>query len=98
MFSVVNVKHSECEVYIGRPSVLGNPYVIGKHGTREVVVEMYRQWLWRELNKNNGNNAIMEELKRISCMEGDVRLGCWCKPSLCHGDIIVKAIDWLNRR
>ena len=28
-------------VYIGRPSVWGNPFVIGKDGTRAEVVEKY---------------------------------------------------------
>jgi hypothetical protein len=22
------------------------------------------------------------------------RLGCFCKPKLCHGDIIVAAVNW----
>lgn len=32
-------------VFIGRPSKWGNPYIIGKHGTREQVIAAYRQWL-----------------------------------------------------
>jgi hypothetical protein len=32
-------------VYIGRPSVWGNPYVIGKDGDRETVIRKYREYL-----------------------------------------------------
>ena len=32
-------------VYIGRPSLIGNPYRIGAHGTREQVIARYREWL-----------------------------------------------------
>jgi hypothetical protein len=33
--------------YIGRPSMWGNPFVIGKDGTRAEVVEKYECWLRR---------------------------------------------------
>lgn len=36
-------------VYIGRPSLLGNPFKIGQHGTREEVVQRYKAWLWRQI-------------------------------------------------
>ena len=35
-------------VYIGRPSKWGNPFVIGKHGTRAEVVAKYRAYLLRQ--------------------------------------------------
>jgi hypothetical protein len=35
-------------VYIGRPSVWGNPFVIGKDGTRAEVVEKCERWLLRQ--------------------------------------------------
>jgi hypothetical protein len=34
-------------VYIGRPSKWGNPFVIGKDGTRDDVVAKYRAYLLR---------------------------------------------------
>src|SRR5262249_30543458 len=36
-------------VYIGRPSLLGNPFEIGVHGEREDVIRFYRQWLWERI-------------------------------------------------
>jgi Domain of unknown function (DUF4326) len=33
-----------CGEYVGRPSVLGHPYVVGRHGTQEQAVTRYRIW------------------------------------------------------
>jgi len=35
-------------VYIGRPSMWGNPFVIGKDGTRAEVVEKHERWRLRQ--------------------------------------------------
>ena len=40
-------------VYVGRPSVLGNPYGIGPDGSRHDVVDKYRAWL-REQYRHDG--------------------------------------------
>lgn len=42
---VVHCKKASYDVYIGRPSKWGNPFVIGKHGTRDEVIQRYREWL-----------------------------------------------------
>jgi len=50
---VVHCKKEKYDVYIGRAvprsglkaSVWGNPFVIGKDGTREEVIVKYRAWL-----------------------------------------------------
>ena len=38
---VVHCKRARYDVYIGRPSKWGNPYVIGPDGTREQVIAKY---------------------------------------------------------
>jgi len=39
---VINIKSgNNYDVYIGRPSKWGNPFVIGKDGTRKEVVAQY---------------------------------------------------------
>jgi hypothetical protein len=57
------------DIYIGRPSKRGNPYEIGKDGTRKQVIEKYRELI---LTKGE----ILDSLHEL---EGKV-LGCWCKP------------------
>ena len=77
---VVHCKRDEFNVYIGRPGPFGNPFHIGADGTREEVVEKYAAWV---LTQTELLATIKTELK------GKV-LGCWCAPSLCHGDILVE--------
>ena len=35
-------------VYVGRPSKWGNPFVIGRDGTRDEVIAKYRAWILRQ--------------------------------------------------
>jgi len=81
---VVNKRFQEYDCYIGRPSKWGNPYSIGKDGTREEVIEKYRKYI---LNSP-------ELLKALPELKGK-RLGCWCFPLACHGDILVQLIEEL---
>jgi hypothetical protein len=83
--SVVNLRHAAYDVYIGRPSKWGNPFEIGKDGTRAQVVAKYREYIL--------NNP--ELLKDLVELKGK-RLGCWCSPQLCHGDVLVELIDKLH--
>ena len=79
MSLVVNKRTTEpYDVYIGRPSQWGNPFVIGLDGTREEVIEKYRIWL---MSQPELIEKAKEELK-------GKRLACWCAPLACHGDIL----------
>ena len=77
---VVHCKRSRFDVYIGRPSKWGNPFRIGKDGSRLVVIEKYRQWLLSQ-------PKLVEQAKVE--LRGKV-LGCWCHPKPCHGDVLVE--------
>ena len=82
---VVNCRTSGYDVYIGRPSKWGNPFVIGKDGSREEVIQKYEKWIMSDENATL-RTQIKKELK------GKV-LGCWCKPKACHGDILARIVD-----
>jgi len=71
--------------YIGRPSKWGNPYSIGKDGDRAEVIEKYRKYI---LNSP-------ELLKALPELKGK-RLGCWCFPLPCHGDVLVELVEELD--
>jgi hypothetical protein len=45
---VVHCKKEPYDIYIGRPSKWGNPFLIGKDGSRDEVIEKYRKYI---LNK-----------------------------------------------
>lgn len=78
---VVHCKRLSYDIYIGRPSSWGNPFTIGRDGTREEVIEKFRQSLTPEMIQR-----CKKELK------GKV-LGCWCAPKACHGDVLAKIAD-----
>lgn len=70
-------------VYIGRGSALGNPYVIGKHGTREEVISMYRGWLTKKIEQKDP-----EVKQALSNLHAESKLVCFCHPVPCHGAVI----------
>jgi hypothetical protein len=62
--------------------VWSNPFKIGRDGNRGKVIEMYRKWIFLR----------PELLKRLPELRGK-RLGCWCAPQACHGDVLVELIN-----
>lgn len=83
---VVNVNKHEYDVYIGRPSVFGNPFVLGKDGTRAEVLVKYRAWL---ADKLAHDDAFRE---KVLALKGK-RLGCYCVPLLCHGHVLAEYVS-----
>ena len=93
--SVVHCKRERYDVYIGRGRCprsgevgrWGNPFRIGRDGSRDQVIEKYRVWLWCEIR---GGRVSTQELAGLS----GKALGCWCAPQPCHGDVLVAAARW----
>ena len=72
-------KHSNAAgVYIGRPSKWGNPFVIGRDGSRADVIAKYRAWIVAQ-------PALMNALDELRGRD----LVCWCAPLACHGDVLI---------
>ena len=97
MITVVSKRASQpVGEYIGRPSPLGNPFTIGRDGTRDEVIAKYRTWLNDRLHDED--TTASDELMRLCKLAevGDLTLVCWCAPLPCHGDVIKNAIEWLN--
>ncbi len=99
---VVHVRHSDFDVYIGRRckefprSMWANPFKIGRYGTRKEVIDRYEQYV---RNKPELMAALPE-------LKGKV-LGCWClrepvshvrKNKECHGEVLVKLVEELDRK
>jgi len=78
-----NNPNSEGSVYIGRPSKFGNPFVIGKDGTRAEVIKKYEAWL---LSQPKLVKAAKTELKGKNLL-------CWCSPQACHGDVLLRVAN-----
>ena len=86
MTRVVNIRQDKCDVYIGRGSPFGNPFRIGRDGNREQVIELYRQMIKKRMLSDE------EFADEVLSLRGK-RLGCYCKPLACHGDVIVQLIE-----
>ena len=78
--------------YIGRPSILGNPYFMISERARTRVIDDYRVWLSKEMSKKE---AVYTEMKKILELSKthDVHLKCYCSPKPCHGDVIKEVIE-----
>ena len=71
---------------VGESGWLGNPYVVGKDGSRMETIRKYgRDFIERIVNDDEFAEAVRE-------LEGKT-LGCWCKPKDCHGDVIAEFLN-----
>lgn len=87
----------ENTISVARPGPLGNPFVVGKDGTRERCVELYRLLLGGYLCLTSGPSIAEQEAviaavrDRLPSLRGK-NLACWCrndgKP--CHADVLLE--------
>ena len=78
---VVHVNKEPYDVYIGRPSKWGNPFIIGTHGDRDEVIRKYEKWIRMQ-------PALLSELNELK----NKVLGCYCSPRACHGDVLIRLL------
>jgi hypothetical protein len=88
---VVNMIHEIHDIYIGRPGrghsgLFGNPFRVGRDGSRDEVIEKFRTYFYERIGKDPVFKAEVLKLK-------GKRLGCFCSPLRCHGDIIVEYLE-----
>lgn len=91
MIQIVNKRQGGHGEYIGRPSVLGNPFSVHEYGRKDCI-ELYREWL-RDQWQDHGpaRQALMQLAQRYKA-EKKLTLVCWCAPERCHGEIVKEAI------
>lgn len=88
---VVNIRREACDVYVGRVGLgsdgrFGNPYRIGKNGTREEVLEKFRKYFYNRIATDDKFHLEVLQLKGL-------RLGCFCAPRPCHADVLAAYLD-----
>lgn len=89
----------EGAVYIGRGnsklglphSKFANPFKMDFEDQRTTVVANYRTWLWEEIKRGK---ITLEDLFELDGRD----LVCYCAPKSCHGDILLKAIQWAKTK
>lgn len=62
---------------VHRPTKWGNPFVVGRDGTRDEVIARHAAWLRQWMP------ALVEDARRE--LPGKV-LGCYCAPLPCHAE------------
>lgn len=100
--TVVNIKYQDYDVYIGRAGngqdgYFGNPcklnqlckYCSMTHEWPTATIPCYRRYFEERIAQDD------EFKKRVGDLAGK-RLGCFCKPNACHGDIIAEYVNGLS--
>ena len=87
---VSHKSHAPFDVYVGRPSVWGNPFshkpdtlAKFKVATREESIARHREW-------------FLSQPELVARAKAELRgkvLGCWCAPSTCHADVIAEVAN-----
>ena len=99
MTIVTNIRYQEYDVYIGRPGhghdgYFGNPIIKNeecivcgvKHTSSGDTINCYRAYFEQRIIEDEEFRQKILELR-------DKRLGCFCKPRECHGDVIVEYLE-----
>ena len=86
---------TDCDVYIGRRWSMGgwrlpqskwhNPFTVKQCGSAVNAIKRYEEYL----REQAGLRKSLHELQ-------GKRLGCWCKPAPCHGDVLAKYANALS--
>ena len=91
---------SEDVVYIGRPSMWGNPfasvYAVPIWHTDVIRVSdpiaAYKEWLDGRKHKGLNQKQRKQVLENVHTLRGKTLL-CFCKPKPCHGDVLAEMAD-----
>jgi hypothetical protein len=89
--TVVNLRRSGYDVYIGRAGkgldgYFGNPFRLSPGDDRAAVLDRYRGWFLERIRADG------EFRRKVLALRGK-RLGCFCKPLACHGDVLAAWVD-----
>lgn len=101
---VVNLRKKYFDVYIGRrnasrglpESPFHNPFKSTDYPhsdpaiQRVYVVVAFAQYFYTKIQEEP------DFQKKVLALRGK-KLGCWCKPKLCHGDVIAHYVDVVSK-
>jgi len=94
--TVVNIYKEPCDVYIGRgkdgkvpktPETkgwLGNPFTVKEYGDK--AISMFEVYFYERMSTDEKFRSGVIKLK-------GKKLGCFCKPKACHGDVISEFLN-----
>ena len=87
---VVNIFKQPYDIYIGRKnidlgleeSIWANPFKKDINNDKKAFIEKYRQYII-------SNDILYNKLEELE----DKKIGCYCKPKKCHGDILKQLLE-----
>ena len=93
---VVNFRKEKCDVKITRKpdnsipdppefGCFGNPYPVGTYG-RDECIRLYEIYFLKRIEED------VKFKEAVLSLRGK-KLGCFCSPLRCHGDVIKKWLD-----
>jgi Domain of unknown function (DUF4326)/YspA, cpYpsA-related SLOG family len=91
MIDIVNRNHGSSGIYVGRPTVLGNPYTLKVYNRTDAIAR-YRIWLRQQWQRQGEVQAALLQLARQYHEQGELTLVCWCAPRPCHAEVIREAV------
>lgn len=91
---VVNIRAEEYDVYVGRAGqgqdgFFGNPFPLKPGASdleRNLCIQKFKSYFLERISEDPEFKRRLMELK-------GKRLGCFCKPKECHGDVIAEWLD-----
>lgn len=100
MTTVVNIRNEKCDVKICRTpkneippapqtGCFGNPFFlrdVNNDAERSEVIRNYREYFYRKVECDTAFKDAVLSLR-------GKKLGCFCKPKPCHGDVIVEYLE-----
>jgi len=75
----VGMRPAPDRVYVGRPSKWGNPFVIGRDGSRNEGIAKYRAGIVQQ-------SVLLAALHELRGKD----LVCWCAPERCHAGLLIE--------
>jgi Domain of unknown function (DUF4326)/YspA, cpYpsA-related SLOG family len=91
VITIVNKHHDRNGIYVGRPTVLGNPSTLQAY-TRTDAIARYRIWLRQQWQRHGEVHAALLQLARLYTARAQLTLLCWCAPQRCHAEVIREAV------
>jgi hypothetical protein len=87
-------------VNASRPSPLGNPFIVGKHGTRAECVDLHRNLLAGYLCISLDSECIEAQLAHLSYVKENRKrlkghnVACWCSlDGPCHRNTLLEVFN-----
>lgn len=72
-------------VYVGRPNKWGNPFLIGRDGNRDEVIEKFTTYILL--------SPLLDNILELAGKD----LVCWCAPEACHADVLLRLANDIRK-